>query len=228
MESRGSHEVEVKLRVADVGTLRRCLARLGARPAARGRVYERNTLFDTPQGGLAKNGQLLRLRIEEPSDKRARRRKAAEAGGVRVVLTYKGPAVVDSAAAQGKPFAAARGKRYKVREEVEVGVADPEKLRQILEALGLRGWFRYEKYRTSFQLPAATRWAAGLLVELDETPIGEYVELEGPPQAIDRAATLLGYGPADYITKSYLALYLDQCRRRSLPAADMLFPARKK
>jgi len=60
-------------------------------------------------------------------------------------------------------------------------------------------------------------------VELDVTPIGVFVELEGSPRVIDRAARLLGWGPADYITKSYRALYLDACRHRGLPARDMVF-----
>src|SRR5574337_1851115 len=176
-------EVEVKLRVADLAALRRRLARLGARPAAASgrpgqrlpgsrrkaaRARETNVLFDTPQGGLAKHGQLLRIRVEQPADKRGSGTHES-----RAILTYKGPAVHESSAN------AAQGRRYKIREEVEAGVADPEQLRQILEALGLRGWFRYEKYRTSYQFPAKLGWAAGLHVDVDETPIGVFVELEG-------------------------------------------------
>ncbi len=218
MKSSGNQEVEVKLRVADLAALRRRLARLGLRPKPSGRVYERNILFDTPQGGLAKHGQLLRVRREALSSDS---RRAAREAHREAILTYKGPA--ENAA----PADAAPGGRYKVRQELEVGIADPEQLGRILEALGLRGWFRYEKYRTGYQLPDSFRWAAGLQIELDETPIGTFVELEGPPPAIDRAAKLLGYSPADYITKSYLALYLEQCRKQGVPAADMVFPPRK-
>jgi len=219
MKSSGNEEVEVKLRVADLAALRRRLARLGLRPAATERVFERNTLFDTPQGGLAKHGQLLRVRRVTPASSP---RRASRAAHVPAVLTYKGPAV------RPNPADSAQGGRYKVRQEFEAGVADLEQLRLILEALGLRGWFRYEKYRTSYQLPRTFRWAAGLQVELDETPIGEFLELEGPPSAIDRMAKLLGYSRSDYITKSYLALYLDQCRKQGLAAGDMVFPPRKK
>jgi len=56
----------------------------------------------------------------------------------------------------------------------------------------MSGWFRYEKYRTTFRLPDSNAWANGLLIELDETPIGTFVELEGPAAAIDRAAEELG------------------------------------
>lgn len=211
-------EVEVKLRVTDVVALRRKLARVKARAAAGGRVHERNILFDTPQGGLAKHGQLLRVRLVEPAGRsgqsnRPRRRLA--------ILTYKGPAVADTSGT-------VRRGRYKVREELEVGVEDPDRLRLILEALGLRGWFRYEKYRTSYQLPDSVSWAEGLHVELDETPLGVFLELEGSAEAIDRAADLLGYHLSDYITKSYLALHLDHCRRQGLPASDMVFPRAKR
>jgi len=57
----------------------------------------------------------------------------------------------------------------------------------------MSGWFRYEKYRTTFRLPDSNAWANGLLIELDETPIGNLVELEGPAAAIDRAAEELGF-----------------------------------
>ena len=219
MKSPPNQEVEVKLRVPDLAALRRRLARLRLRPAATGRVHEMNTLFDTPQGGLAKHGQLLRLRIEEPPGKP---RGSAMAGQKLAVLTYKGPSV------RANPPGSTPGARYKIREELEAPVADPGQLQAILEALGLKGWFRYEKFRTRYELPSAYRWAGGLQVELDETPIGVFVELEGPPEAIDRAAKLLGYGSKDYIAKSYLALYLGQCRKQGVPPGDMLFPTKKK
>jgi adenylate cyclase class 2 len=217
-------EVEIKLRVADLAAARRALKRLGARPVAPtragkprgksgGRCYEFNTLFDVPDGGLAKHGQMLRVRVETPEGRGATKSKAT-----RTVLTFKGPSVSNSEAS------AALGRRYKVREEYEVEVAGAEALRQILEGLGLRPWFHYEKYRTTFQLSGKHRWAAGLKIDLDETPMGAFLELEGSPESIDRAAELLGYHHGNYITKSYLALYLEQCRRRGQTAGDMLFP----
>lgn len=214
MKSHGSQEIEVKLRVKDPAALRRRLARLKLRLAPAGRVHEHNTLFDTPQGGLAKHGQLLRIRQEALPGKPAGARDA--------ILTYKGPAV--PAAGQHRPGES----RYKIREELEAAVPDPEGLRLILERLGLRGWFQYEKYRSSYRPPAILAWAVGLQVELDETPIGVFLELEGPPEAIDRAAALLGYSTSDYITESYLKLYLDHCRKQGVPAGDMLFPRKKK
>ncbi len=219
MNAHNNREVEVKLAVSDLTALRRKLAKLKARASAGARLYEMNFLFDTPQGGLAKHGQLLRLRLEAPAGKSSGTKPAKAGKGGRALLTYKGPAISDGSGL---------GRRYKVREELEATVAEPDRLRQILEALGLRGWFRYEKYRTTYQLPASQRWAVELKVEFDETPIGAYLELEGRPEAIDRAASLLGYKHSDYITKSYLQLYLEQCRKQGRPPADMLFAPEKK
>src|SRR3989442_3453225 len=125
MNMAGYHEVEIKLRVANVAAVRRRLALARARPTANGRVHEMNVLFDTPQGGFAKQGQLLRLRVERASGKVG---KGGGAAKERAVLTYKGPAIKNTSGGNGPR------KRYKMREEVEVGVADPERLRLKLKA----------------------------------------------------------------------------------------------
>ena len=59
-------EREIKLRVEDEKALKKTLTRMSAKPlgAGGGRVHEWNVIFDTPQGGLAKHGQLLRIRKE--------------------------------------------------------------------------------------------------------------------------------------------------------------------
>jgi len=92
----------------------------------------------------------------------------------------------------------------------------------------MRGWFSYEKYRGTWKLGAKEKWAKHLLIEVDETPVGTYVELEGPPEAIDRAAAALGFARKDYLQKNYLTLYAEECRRKGLAPGNMLFPARKK
>ncbi len=112
---------------------------------------------------------------------------------------------------------------YKVREELELEVADAGTLARIFEGLGMTGWFRYEKYRTTFRLADSKAWAKGLLIELDETPIGTFVELEGPVTAIDRAAEDLGFSKRDYIQQNYLSLYVEDCRRRGEEPRHMLF-----
>ncbi len=198
----------MKLWFDGAAAARKKLARIGAKPVRGevagkdGRLHERNILFDTPDGGFARHGQLLRVRIESAPT-------AGKNSPSRVVLTYKGPA---ESSVEG---------RYKIRQENEVVVADADAISIILESLGLRGWFRYEKFRTRFALPASAKWASGLHLELDETPVGVFLELEGPTPAIDRAASELGFSHRDYITKNYLLLHLEDCRRKGLSVPQL-------
>lgn len=217
-----AQEIEIKLKIADPTALRAGLKRLGARLVGRGtgRVHEWNVIFDTPEGSLAKQGQLLRIRTETPERKSKRPVKAS---AQRVLLTFKRP-VATASAASGT---AQDNQRHKAREEFELQVTDGDVLTRIFERLGMLGWFRYEKYRTTFRLPAAARWAQGLLIEVDETPIGTFVELEGPPAAIDRAAQELRFTAQDYIVTNYLSLYVQDCRRHGKEPKDMVFAATK-
>ncbi len=133
----------------------------------------------------------------------------------RTVVTFKRPVVT--------PRAGEKRERHKVREEIEMEVSDAKALATIFEGLGMNRWFQYEKFRTTFCLPELNAWAAGLLIELDETPIGVFLELEGPATAIDRAAKALGFEKRDYILANYMVLYREDCRRRGKAPRDMLF-----
>jgi adenylate cyclase class 2 len=217
-----AEETEIKLKIADVRAFHRALKRIGARPAGKGseRVHEENVIFDTPDGGLAKHGQLLRIRTESPE---TRGKAKAKDSKQRVVLTFKQPI---AGAAAGAARHLRRG-HFKVRDETELEVSDAGNLTRIFEGLGMSGWFRYEKYRSTFRLPNSKTWARGLLIELDETPIGAFVELEGPAEAIDRAAMELGFSTNDYVLKNYLVLYMEECRRKGEEPTHMLFPAQK-
>ena len=111
-----------------------------------------------------------------------------------------------------------RGKagRHKSRIENETAVADGHAGEAILGALGYRPSFRYEKFRSE--------WTDGTgHVVLDETPIGNFGEIEGPPRWIDRTARALRIAPADYITDSYVGLFTSWKDRTGNPAADMTF-----
>jgi adenylate cyclase, class 2 len=120
----------------------------------------------------------------------------------RVILTYKGPA---------------RAVRHKSREELEVEASDSALLQRIFQRLGFRVVFRYEKYRSEYRGHGAG------IVTLDETPIGVYLELEGPPRWIDQTARGLGFAEKDYITASYGSLYLEWCREHSIKPGNMVF-----
>src|SRR5260221_2795889 len=104
----------------------------------------------------------------------------------------------------------------KLREELETIVGDGPLLLQILEALGFHVWFRYQKYREEFAL-------GDLIVAVDETPVGTFVEIEGGDRGIAGMAEALGRRPSDFLVDSYRRLYVLDCASRGLPAADMLF-----
>ncbi|MGB8262100.1 MAG: class IV adenylate cyclase [Terracidiphilus sp.] len=107
---------------------------------------------------------------------------------------------------------------HKHRIETETEVTDGAALAEIFLSLGLVAAFRYEKWRTE--------WSDGEgHCVVDETPIGDFAELEGSPEWIDRAAARLGVVPSAYLTLSYGRLFdLWRAEHRS-PAEDLTFAA---
>lgn len=121
--------------------------------------------------------------------------------GGKTLLTFKGPV-------QTSPM--------KLREELETVVGDGLLLLRVLEELGYRVWFRYEKYREEFAHEDVT-------VAVDETPVGTFVEIEGSERGIDHMAAALARGPNDYVTDSYRGLFVKHCEMHGLPLTDMVF-----
>jgi adenylate cyclase class 2 len=212
-------EIEIKLRVPDVAALRRQLKHLRAREISP-RTHESNTLYDTPKSDLRRRGELIRIRIEHPASSHGKRRPNESPAAV---LTYKGPALLSRNTQEAGVKTGIRS-HFKIKDEAEVSVAGADQMARILRTLGLRPVFRYEKFRTTYALPGVR----GLKVEFDETPVGIYLELEGPIASIDRGAHLLGYGRQDYLKDTYGSLYLADCRRRGRKPGDMLFQPTKK
>jgi adenylate cyclase, class 2 len=104
----------------------------------------------------------------------------------------------------------------KVREQIETSVGSADTLLRIFGELGFTPRFRYQKFRTERALP-------GLVVAIDETPIGTFVELEGDEAAIASAVLRLGRTPDDYVRASYRSLFLEWRRGSGAVVADMLF-----
>lgn len=107
---------------------------------------------------------------------------------------------------------------HKVREEHEIKTSDRDSLRLILEGLDYRLAWRYEKFRTQFRKPGAR----GEIV-YDQTPVGDFLELEGEPAWIDRTAKQLGFSKSDYITATYRELFLEYQTRHRGTGRDMVF-----
>jgi adenylate cyclase class 2 len=123
--------------------------------------------------------------------------------GKTTTCTFKGPAMPG---------------RHKRRVEKEFIASKASACLDVFAGLGFREAFRYEKYRTEF----AQTTDSGIAT-VDETPIGVYMELEGPARWIDRTAKALGFASDAYITSSYVQLYLDWCELRGIKPTGMRF-----
>jgi adenylate cyclase class 2 len=106
--------------------------------------------------------------------------------------------------------------RHSSREELETSVRDGKQMEFILRALGYAPSFRYEKFRAE--------WTDGKgQVVVDDTPIGNFCEIEGAPRWIDNTAKKLGVSAADYITQNYAGLFLEWKARTNSEAKEMTF-----
>ena len=112
--------------------------------------------------------------------------------GDRHLLTLKGPANY-------------RGP-IKEREELELEVGDVEVMAAVLEGIGLRRVIRYEKDRETWRLAAVT-------VTLDHTPMGDFVEIEGPRDELREAAVAIGLDTEAAVRGSYVSLWQEYRRQ---------------
>ncbi len=107
---------------------------------------------------------------------------------------------------------------HKTRVETETRVEDGEKMEAILRALHFEPSFRYEKFRAEWKGDQGQ-------VVIDETPIGNFAEIEGPPDWIDSVANKLGIRRDEYITETYAGLFFGWKRQTGSDATEMTFEA---
>ena len=100
-------------------------------------------------------------------------------------LTFKGPPQ--------------KSRKFKIREEYETEVKNEKQLRKILKSLGFIPVFNYEKHRTVYRKKS-------LKISLDETSIGNFIELEGKREEIVRFANALGVSKREFIKLDYIQL----------------------
>ena len=122
--------------------------------------------------------------------------------GCRNILTFKGPATYDGA--------------VKKRREIEIEISSSERISEFLHALGYAPWIRYEKQRESWRF-GETR------VDLDHTPMGDFVELEGPTDSLEATAHRLDLDPERAVAQSYIGLWRDFRRQHPELGRDMVF-----
>ena len=100
-------------------------------------------------------------------------------------LTFKGPPQ--------------KSRKFKIREEYETEVKNEKQLRKILKSLGFIPVFNYEKHRTVYRKKI-------LKISLDETSIGNFIELEGKRGEIVKFANALGVSKREFIKQDYIQL----------------------
>jgi adenylate cyclase class 2 len=107
---------------------------------------------------------------------------------------------------------------HKHRVETETEVSNGDALAEVFRSLGLVAAFRYEKWRSE--------WSDGEgHCVVDETPIGDYAELEGSADWIDRVAAKIGVDRSEYITLSYGRLFEQWREQHRSSANDLTFHA---
>ena len=153
----------------------------------RPRHFEANVLYDFPERTISLAGCLLRVRETE----------------VGALLTFKGRVQ--------------EHERFKVRPETETVCDSAPAIHGILESIGLRSFFRYEKYREEYE-------GAGALLCLDELPFGHFLELEGEAGTIEAMAAALDIAPDRFIKRSYADLFGEHCRQLGVPFGNIVFP----
>jgi adenylate cyclase class 2 len=208
-----SAEIELKFPIHDLARLQSRLPSLGFLLDTP-RTFEQNTLYDTSARTLRESKQILRIRRY----------------GSLWTVTHKRQSCASPNIADPD--------RYKIRIETETQLEDGPALGAIFETLGYTSVFHYEKFRSEWSQitpsidgplfanavhPAETALPARCHLVIDETPIGDYAELEGPPAWIDDTLAKLGVDPATCLTDSYGRLFLKWKDRTGSTAGNLTF-----
>lgn len=210
-------EIELKFPIADLAHLESLLPGLGFLLETP-RTFEQNTLYDKPDRSMRESRQILRIR---------------RYGDLWTLTHKRTPNGASGSKTSGDDS------RYKVRIETETHLDDGHALGLIFEQMGFLPVFRYEKYRTEWSQSTSTIEGplfGGLALStesvapspichlvIDETPIGAYAELEGPPAWIDETLAKLGVDPATCLTESYGRLFLAWKERTGSAAENLTF-----
>lgn len=189
-------ETEVKIKIGSIDETKNKLLNLNAELYKK-RALETDEYFDK-KASLRKTGKVLRLRDNS-------------------ILTYKGH---EQNKQKNKYEKKQKNKQnmkqtMKIREEIEVMIDNAENLKKILEKIGFSVSARKEKYREAYVLNLTK-------ICIDETPIGNYIEIEGTKEGVKQIAIALGFSEKQFIKKSYSTLWEEYARQHKIKG-DMLF-----
>lgn len=178
-------EVELKSVVDDLPRRRAAVESAGASLTYEGHLADRR--FDTADLALQARDHVLRVRVY------------SGAGSVRAELDWKGPT--------------RREGGYKVREELDVHVGEPDVLCAMLERLGYLVTIAIDREIAQYDLH-------GAMIRFERYPrMDVLVEVEGTPERIERAIAALGL-PRDGFTSERLPDFVRRFESRTgTPAA---------
>jgi len=189
-------ETEIKLPIKNLEEAHQNVAKLNSR-LQKERHFEDNLVLDTSDLKVRNSGCLLRVRIVSSADRESCMRTQG-------ILTFKGTLQIQDG--------------IRNREEIECIVDPPETFLKVFERLGYSLKFRYQKYRSIYSIEQKQ-----IHICVDETPIGNFFELEGPAEEIHEIAARLGYSREQYITESYGGLFYRWCKEHGIESSNMVF-----
>lgn len=162
--------VEIEVKIR-ISDLKKIKERIEAQGArcVGSRHQEENTLYDFTDRSLYTKQHAIRLRSVDK----------------KTFLTFKG--------------AKQKSRKFKIREEFETEVKNKKQLEKILQSIGLKPVFRYQKHRTVYR-------KKNLKISLDETSVGNFLELEGSQSDIVRFAKELDISKQEFIKTDYIQL----------------------
>lgn len=194
-------ETEVKIRIVDGPSVYSKIMEFAKDvvPLIR---FEDDALYDFEDRKLFKSGSMFRLRISSKATRDGMGNFSFMGKNPEYILTWKGPAETS------------RG--FKEREELEFNMKNSAMVFKMLESFGLEPIFRYQKFRSLFDLH-------NIKITYDKTPMGLFLELEGDGSVINETAIRLGFSGSDFISLDYYILWKDYCRDGNMPESDMLF-----
>lgn len=105
---------------------------------------------------------------------------------------------------------------YKERDEWETQVGDAKVVVEQMKALGFTKLRIMEKYRQTFILP-------GVEVVIDRLPFGNFLEIEGSPEAIEDTISRLGLPRKKAMNVSYWELKNEYNKERGLTGENIVF-----
>ena len=159
-------EVELKSVVDDLARRRAAVEAAGAVLVFSGRLEDRR--YDTSDRTLTTRDHVLRVRVYR------------DAHAVRAELDFKGPM--------------RREDGYKMREEIDAHVTDPDALVAILGRLGYEVTIAIDREIFQYELD-------GAMIRFERYPrMDDLVEVEGHPDRIERAIKALGLPRDGFLT----------------------------